>query len=274
MGGFVFALVAGSIGIAFFGRWHEEARQEELIARSFLGMALQRVTKRQRGYQAHLQSMADFVREPKYGALAYQGGWWIAIGTVFLGVLLRFWPIAALAPLGFFTPYFWLDGKVKTMYRTLEKQSREFRILVAFLIRSGASIPAAIAAATNLLQPPLRPYMNRVVKQVGWGQGIQSLSVKEAFAVLKRELPIPSIIRMTQTFELNDRIKADNQEEQLMRSLRLEEQSRNNLAYKQLGKLQVKIDLVSTLGLEMLVEMYLLWVGFQSIGAVLSTIRF
>lgn len=274
MAGLVFALVAGAVGIALFGHWQEGARREELIARSFLGVVRQRVTQRQRGYQAHLQSMADFIGEPKYEVLAYQAGWGIGVFMVLLGVLLRFWPIAALAPLGFFLPYFWLEGQVKKRYRTLEQQSREFRLLVAFLIRSGASIPAAIVAATHLLQVPLRPYMERVVKQVGWGRGIQSLSVKEAFAALKKELPIPSIVKMAQTFELNDRIKADNQEEQLIRSLNLEEKSRNNLAYKQLGKLQVKIDLVSTLGLEMLVEMYLLWVGFQSIGAVLSTIRF
>lgn len=270
----VFVLVAGAVGTALFGRWHEEDRQRALIARSFLGMVRQGAAERRKGYQAQLQFMADFIKEPKYGALCYQAGWWIGVVMVFVGVFLRSWPLAALSPLGFFVPYFWLDNKVKKMYRTLEKQSREYRLLVAFLIRSGASIPAAIAAATDLLQPPLRPYMDRVVKQVGWGKGIQSLSVKEAFALLKKDLPIPSIIRMAQTFELNDRIQADNQEEQLMRSLRLEEQGRNNLAYKQLGKLQVKIDLVSTLGLEMLVEMYLLWVGFQSIGAVLGTIRF
>ncbi len=274
MAGFILVFVSGSVGTALFGRWRDEARQQELIARSFLGVVRQRVTKRQKGYQVQLQFMADFVGEPKYGVLVYQAGWGTGAAMVLIGVFPGLWPIAALSPLGFFIPFFWLDGRVKKRYRLLEKQSREFRLLVAFLIRSGASIPAAIAAATNLLQAPLRSYMERVVKQVGWERGIQSLSVKEAFSALKKELPIPSIIKMAQTFELNDRIKTDNQEEQLMRSLRLEEQSRNNIAYKQLGKIQIKIDLISTLGLEMLVEFYLVWVGFQSIGAVLSTMHF
>ncbi len=274
MAGLLFALVTGAVGIAFFGRWQEEANTEARIARSFLGAVQERVHTNRRSYHAHLQKMADFIGEPKYGLLSYQAGWGVGAVMVLIGLVPGLWISAVLSPLGFFLPYLWLSERVKKTYRTLEAQSRQFRLLVIFLIRSGAPVPDAIASATKLLQAPLRPYLDRVVRQVGWGGAIQSLTVREAFGALKKELPVPSLIKMAQSFELTETMNVGNLDDQLMRSLTMEEASRNNLAYKQMGKIQMKIDLVSALGLDMLLEFYLTWVGFQAMGIAMQAIHF
>ena len=230
--------------------------------------------KNRKGYLTQLQVMADFMGEPHYANMAYQAGWWLGGGCLLVGLVTGMWEISIASPISFFLPYFWLHGQVKKVYRKLESQSRQFRLMIVFLVRSGAPLPDAVTSASKLVSTPLRPFLDKTVKKIGWGGHVQSLTVKEAFQALKRELPVPSIIKMAQMFELTERMSVSNMEEQLLRGIAMEEASRNNLAQKQLGAIQMKIDMISALGLQVVLEFYLTWVGFQSMGAVSNFIHF
>ena len=274
MVGLFFLLTASAVGLYFFGRWHQTWQEEQLIANSFLGTLQVRWQKNRKSYQTQLQVMADFIGEPHYANVAYHAGWWLGAGMLVLGVMTGMWELSVASPVGFFVPFFWLNGRVKKVYRQLENQSRQFRLMIVFLVRSGAPLPDAVTSATKLVATPLRPYLDKTVKKIGWGGHVQSLTVKEAFQALKRELPVPSIIKMAQMFELTERMSVSNMEEQLLRGIAMEEASRNNLAQKQLGAIQMRIDMISALGLQVVLEFYLTWVGFQSMGAVSNFIHF
>lgn len=269
---YLFLFVFFSIVSFFWGRIIQVAQRLELWERTVTGTFSARAVASSSNWGRQVDEMAEFLGRPEWGILVRRGTILLPILGFGISALLQ-QPIGFLGALALGTlPYLWLHRRTARGWRALEQQLREFRLVLGYLVKAGAPLDRAVYTATQSVDFPLRPYLEDVCRDIGWGgageAGAPRLeTVLTAFRKLSHRVKSREMLQLTQLLEMSaQHTQTGSVGDKLLRALEVEEGRRDTEASKQYDAAQLKIDLVSMLTMGAPVEIYVLVVAMSLMG--------
>lgn len=191
-------------------------------------------------YKAILQAEAEAIDEPEKATL------WIRLATitsamvVSLSVLLREPAVLFLIPVVFAMPLMVARTKRTAHLRRLREQTRVSEILIAFLMKSGATLSDTLSILEKKMESPMR-------------EKIVEVNTKKRFTTLPDALH--SLAESTGITQVKDFAMIVSESETygtpvadaLLRSLQLDTKIRDANAAKRYGNVQLQLGLYATL---------------------------
>lgn len=230
-------LIALSVILAWAWRiW----AQKEFIIRATETVSHRHRRRQSRSYMAILREEAEALGEPEKADL------WVrmaTIGSVLLvsvAILLRT-PIALFGiPVAFILPLMYVRGRKKGYLRLLREQTRLSQILIAFLMRAGATLADTFSILERKMESPMRDKIREVnIKK-------RYTTLPGALAMLGESTGVSQIKDFSMVVAESERYGTPVSEA-LLRSLQLDTKIRDAQASKRYGNVQLELGLYATL---------------------------
>lgn len=243
--GMILEILAGlCIGLALLGvgMWALERNGELLaVARSslnasFVRSRVQRKRILEFPYLKALREAAEFQERPERVGLWIRLGGTASAAIVALAIIIRAPLLIVLVPLVYVAQYVYAKEVVRTERVKLNEQTRLTQILIAFLLRSGASIGETMELVEQYVEEPLQSKIHVVntTKRYTTLQGaLHALSEQTDSRQLSE---FATLISESQTY--GTRV-ADS----VMRGLQLDGRLRDANANRKYGEIQLELTL-------------------------------
>lgn len=194
---------------------------------------------------SEMEMFGERIGHPEWVALAYPVSFLLPVFGILIVLILKAWLLIPITLLLFFVPYLWLRSQYKFSRLVLQRQLREVQLLLAYLIKGGAPLAQAVAAAVRVTEFPLKPYLQDVAVATGvQGGDLRAQTVVEAFMDMAKRL---NFIQATQFAQLLAQgSKYDTPlSEMMLQSLEIEQRIRNTQAEAVYNAALTKISVLS-----------------------------
>lgn len=214
--------------------------QKEFVIRATKTVSNRHKKHQSRSYMALLREEAEVLGEPEKAELWARMA---TIGSVLLvsvAILLRT-PIALFGiPVVFILPLLYVRARKKSYLRLLREQTRLSQILIAFLMRAGATLSDTFSILERKMESPMRGKIREVnVKK-------RYTTLPGALAMLGESTGVSQIKDFSMVVAESERYGTPVSEA-LLRSLQLDTKIRDANASKRYGNVQLELGLYATL---------------------------
>ncbi|KUO95826.1 type II secretion system F family protein [Ferroacidibacillus organovorans] len=222
-----------------FWQWRVQAWQE-FRKRVLSDGQVRPKRRRLRSYTALLQQEAVAIGTPK------QAAFWLRTvllaSAVFLAsaVLLRMGMLLFLIPGTFAAPLLYARISARTQVRKLTKQTRVTLMLMAFLVRAGATLSDTLATLEQRLGSPIRDRLREVNAQKRYA------TLPGALEALADSTGVPQLRELASLVSESER-NGTPVADALIRSMQLDMKMRDATAAERYGKVQLEVAMYATL---------------------------
>jgi len=196
--------------------------------------------KKLRSYTSLLRQEAAAMGSPEQVAFWQRSVLLVCAVILACSLLLRMWFLLFLIPAAFATPLLYARMSARTQLRKLTKQTRVTEMLLAFLIRAGATLSDTLSALEKRLDPPIRDKLREVNVQK------QYTTLPGALEALADSTGVPQLRELASLVSESER-NGTPVADALLRSMRLDMLMRDATAAERYGKVQLEVAMYATL---------------------------
>lgn len=155
-------------------------------------------------------------------------------------LLLRMWVLLFLIPGTFAAPLLYARISARTQVRKLTKQTRVMEMLMAFLVRAGATLSDTLATLEQRMGSPIRDKLREVNAQKRY------VTLPGALESLADSTGVPQLRELSSLVSESER-NGTPVADALIRSMQLDMKMRDATAAERYGKVQLEVAMYATL---------------------------
>jgi Flp pilus assembly protein TadB len=214
----------------------QEFRQRMLSG----GVAAVRRRKSMPSYAQMLHREAAALGVPEQSVLWERSVWLIVALVLACTLLLQAWVLLCLIPGAFAAPLLYARLRARVVLRKLTKQTRVVEMLLAFLLRAGATLSDTLLLLEHRLDTPMRDKLREVNVQKRYR------TIHGALDALGDSTGVPQLREFAALVSESER-NGTPIAEAIVRSLQFDAKARDATAAQRYGKVQLEVAMYATL---------------------------
>lgn len=231
----------GLVTLSWFCFWHWRTRGwQEFRERLLSDVPVKSKRRGPRSYISLLRQEAVALGTPEQAAF-WQRAVILTTAVVFaFALLLRMWTLLFLIPAVFAAPLLYARISARAYTRKLTKQTRVTEMLLAFLMRAGATLSDTLVTLGQRLDAPIRDKLQEVNAQKRY------TTLPGALEALADSTGVPQLREFSSLVSESER-NGTPVAEAILRSIHLDMKMRDALAAERYGKVQLEVAMYATL---------------------------
>lgn len=231
----------GLVTLSWFCFWHWRTTPwREFRQRVLSNTPVKTKRRGPRSYVALLRQEAAALGVPEQAAFWQRAVILTAAVVLACALLLRMWAILFLIPVVFAAPLLYARMSARAHIRKLTKQTRVTEMLLAFLMRAGATLSDTLSTLAQRLDAPIRDKLQDVNAQKRY------TTLPGALEALADSTDVPQLREFASLVSESER-NGTPVADALLRSIRLDMKMRDALAAERYGKVQLEVAMYATL---------------------------